>query len=308
MLVSNIKYPMLKRYLVFIQMMLFFVSPLMAQKNKPNDPDVYLRNGKKYPEVLLVGTWHFNYPGLDAHQPAEDKRINIYSDRRQKELQELINYIALFKPTKIILESGPITGYLEYNYKEWKAGREELMANERSQLGMRLMELCKLDTVYGADDWPLMMQLAYDSSLKNIPYLNNIYERHYFGGDDDMQKKYTEFYNYENDYFLNHTLLEGFTYLNSDKVMKRYFGAYIAGGQFASEEKEGPDALSMFWFNRNLRIFRNIQKIESNADDRILVLFGAGHAAILQWFFECSPEYNLVKFEDLEKWSKSKNK
>lgn len=264
------------------------------------DPDEILLKGKNPPKVLLVGSWHFQYPGLDAHVIEEKNRINIYSERRQKELQELLDYIALFKPTKILIESGAVTGYIKHNYTEWKAGKEDLMANERSQIGMRLVEMFNLDSIYGVDDWPLIMDLHYDSLLTNISYLDSIYRRHYFGGNDSIQKRYTEFYKYEETFQLNNTLLESFKYLNSDKVLNRYFGAYIAGGQFVSEEKEGPDALSMFWFNRNLRIYRNIQRVETNEDDRILILFGAGHIPILKWFFECSPEYELVKFNELQ--------
>ena len=47
------------------------------------------------------------------------------------------------------------------------------------------------------------------------------------------------------------------------------------------------------WFNRNLRIFRNIQRIETGPSDRILVIFGAGHLNLLNYLFECSPEYRL---------------
>lgn len=281
-------------------LMTLSVTVSFGQIIKPIDPDEILLNGKKLPKVLIVGSWHFQYPGLDAHVTNEENRINIYSDRRQKELQELLDYLALFKPTKILVESGANTGYIKYNYTEWKSGREDLMANERSQIGMRLVERFKLDTIYGVDDWPLIMDLHYDSLLTNIPYLDDIYKRHYFGGNDSIQKRYTEFYKYEDMFQLNNTILESFKFLNSDKVLSRYLGAYIAGGQFVSHEKEGPDALSMFWFNRNLRIFRNIQRIETNEDDRILILFGAGHIPILKWFFECSPEYELVKFNELQ--------
>jgi hypothetical protein len=55
----------------------------------------------------------------------------------------------------------------------------------------------------------------------------------------------------------------------------------------------------MYWYSRNLRIFRNIQNI-STPEDRVMVLFGAGHMSILKNLFECSPEYDLLKFNGLE--------
>lgn len=265
------------------------------------DPDVFLQQNKKVPKVLLVGSWHFNYPGLDANKTREEDKINIYSPKRQKELEELLNYIAEFRPTKIMVESGPITGYLKYNYKQWKAGKEKLYASERSQVAMRLADRFGLDTVYGVDDGALLLDLYYDTAIQHIPYIDSIASRHYFGGTDSISNRYKRFYNYQDKYELNNTLLNSFLYLNSDKVLNRYFGAYIAGGQFTSQEQEGPDALSMFWMNRNLRIFRNIQRVGASEHDRILIVFGAGHVAILKWLFECSPEYELVKFGTLKK-------
>ncbi|MBK8492832.1 MAG: hypothetical protein IPL49_18595 [Saprospirales bacterium] len=55
----------------------------------------------------------------------------------------------------------------------------------------------------------------------------------------------------------------------------------------------------MFWFNRNLLIFRNIQQIGHDGDDRILVLFGTGHVGVLKWLIESSAEYDLVEFGGL---------
>ena len=143
-------------------------------------------------------------------------------------------YLARFKPTKIVVEAGRNTGYLKYNYNEWKAGREELYANESSQIGMRLVDQFGLDTIYGCDAMGLLTELYYDSLLHKIPYLDSIAERHYFGGDDDISQRYTALYKYQETFDLEHTLLEGFAYLNSDKVLDRYWGAYIAGGQFPS--------------------------------------------------------------------------
>ncbi|MDP4827371.1 MAG: DUF5694 domain-containing protein [Flavobacteriales bacterium] len=290
----------MKKSFLFFAVYLLTSCAAFSQQTIAVDPDTFLIGDKTLPKVLLVGAWHFNYPGLDAHVTDESNRINIYSEKRQAEIAELNAYLALFKPTKIIVEAGRNTGYLRFNYNEWKAGREELYANESSQIGMRLVDQFGLDTIYGCDAMGLLTELYYDSLLQEIPYLDAIAERHYFGGDDEISQRYTAFYNYQEAYDLEHTMLESFKFLNSDKVLDRYWGAYIAGGQFPSPGFEGADALSMFWFNRNLRIYRNIQSIEVDGDDRILVLYGAGHVGILKWLFETSPEYDLVKFNELD--------
>ena len=49
------------------------------------------------------------------------------------------------------------------------------------------------------------------------------------------------------------------------------------------------------WFNRNLRIFANLQRITERPDERILLVIGAGHLAILRHCVQASPEYDLVE-------------
>lgn len=285
--------------IIFTSLLLILSQILFAQKGF-SDPDSILIGNKNLPKVLLVGSWHFNYPGLDAHKIDEKDKINIYSEKRQKELKELLDYISKFKPTKIIVESGRNTGYLINNYKRYKKGEQELYANERSQIGMRLVDRFKLDTIYGVDAYPLILELNDKrDSLSPKTYIDEILEKHYFGGNDEISKKYSEFYNYKTQMSVKKSLLENFKYINSTNVIKREFGAYISGGQFDSENFEGPDALSMFWMNRNLRIFKNITDIGFDENDRLIIIFGSGHIPILKWFFETSPKFEIVNFNEL---------
>jgi hypothetical protein len=51
------------------------------------------------------------------------------------------------------------------------------------------------------------------------------------------------------------------------------------------------------WYNRNLRIFANLQRITAAPDDRLLLIIGGGHAPILRHCVLASPEYELVEVE-----------
>jgi len=53
------------------------------------------------PKVMIVGTFHFNNPGLDYTKAERD---SILSEKRQKEVRELIDRLKAFKPTKIAIE------------------------------------------------------------------------------------------------------------------------------------------------------------------------------------------------------------
>ncbi|MEL6942873.1 MAG: hypothetical protein AAFO82_09410, partial [Bacteroidota bacterium] len=65
---------------------LFFLSTQAQQTYQ--DPDNILIGGDKVPKVLLVGTFHFGYPGLDEHKTAEKNKVNIKSKEKQKEVKE----------------------------------------------------------------------------------------------------------------------------------------------------------------------------------------------------------------------------
>ena len=56
---------------------------------------------KKPTEILVIGTYHFNNPGLDV---AKYKVLDIMGDKPQKQLEEIATAIAKFKPTKIFTE------------------------------------------------------------------------------------------------------------------------------------------------------------------------------------------------------------
>lgn len=78
-------------------------------------------------------------------------------------------------------------------------------------------------------------------------------------------------------------------------------GNYLIGLlKYESTENDfmGVDLQTGRWFSRNLKILRNIQRIKSTGADRILVIFGFGHLNLLNYFFDCSPEYQRVPAGD----------
>jgi pheromone shutdown protein TraB len=46
-------------------------------------------------------------------------------------------------------------------------------------------------------------------------------------------------------------------------------------------------------------MFRNIQEIVESKKDRILIIVGNGHAAVLRHLVESSPEFEFIEFEAL---------
>ena len=49
------------------------------------------------------------------------------------------------------------------------------------------------------------------------------------------------------------------------------------------------------WFNRNLRIFANLQRLVESEHERIVLIVGAGHLALLRHAVLASPQFELVE-------------
>ena len=284
----------------------FFLLINCFAQTKIFNPDDILVGKNKQTQVLLVGTFHFAYYNLDAVKTAADKQINILSPQKQKEVVELVNFIAVFKPTKIIIEGEPGDTTWNKRYKAYTKGERKLGKNEIEQVAFRLAKKFQLDTLYGADAGSVLDDL-YNSkdSLVLRPTLLNIFKgwENYttdYPCDKAICRRYDSLQKYEEDLNLRSTILTIFKNSNTDKSLARNFGSYFNGDYFEKGDTRGADALAMDWYNRNLRIYRNIQKATTSPADRILVLFGQGHIAILKQLFESDPAYNLVKFNGLK--------
>lgn len=272
-----------------------FIS-LIGLAQVTDDPDDILVSKDGQPSVLLVGSFHFAYYNLDAHVTKEEDQVNVLLPERQKEMEALVDHIARFKPTKIVVEAGRNTGYLMYNYREYKSGVRELKANEIEQIGFRLLDRFGLDTIYGVDAWTLVGSLwDHKDSLVLRPILDSIYMDWDFRSDDDISKRYSQWYDHTDSLELHQSLLQSFINMNSEKAYLRGYGSYL-NGDFTLGKYEGADALAMHWYSRNLRIYRNIQRVTTSPEDRILVIYGAGHMGILCHLFASDPAYRLVPF------------
>ena len=278
--------------------LLFFLAfaSLHIRAQQIKSPDDFLIGHDSLPKVFMVGMpFHFLYPNHDTFKIDKSQQVDILSPQKQKELKELLNYIAKFRPTKIAIE-GSAKWDAMAKYREYKAGKIKPQPDERYQIAFWLMDKFKLDTVYTADAGNIVVDL-YNSadSTKYKPYLDSLTKDYDYGVND----RYRAYYNYQTAVELKFPLLQVFKNMNSPKVLQRYYGAYLLG-DFKLGDYRGADAMATKWYDRNLRIFRNIQKLTTSPKDRILIIFGMAHVAILDNLFISSPEYEYIKFNDLK--------
>jgi len=271
---------------------LICLSTFISAQKKPSE---YFPDPKT--KVLVVGSFHFDYPNLDAHKTEKSDQVDILSPKTSKEVTELINYIKKFKPTKIAIEAWP-NWNANQKLKEYKEGKHTNKRDERYQLAMRLAKELNLNEVYSIDAGSVLDDFAETFGKTDSLYFKNLVKDYDFLNDDRISKQYNTFIKSTEPKNFK-SLLEMFKYMNSKEYHQYEYGAYLTG-DFKLREHDGADMLALYWYNRNLRMFRKIQEIPKNSDDRLLVIAGNGHATVFRQLFTISPEYDYVEFDSLQ--------
>ena len=261
------------------------------------DPNIRTANSffpKEKTKVLLVGTFHFGYPNLDVNKIEDKDKIDVLTEPKKSEVTELVNYIKKFKPTKIAIEAFPNWKAVE-KMNKYKLGENREVRDERYQLGFRIANELHLDTIYSIDANSLDEDLAKLDST----YFKNLFEGYDFKNEDSLNSMYQKWFQYEDGLVSKMSLLNYFKRSNTSAFHRLGYGAYLVG-DFKLDNQRGADILSIWWYNRNLRIFRNLQDMNTSKNDRILVIFGNGHASILRQLLESSPEFEYIEFDQLK--------
>ncbi len=276
----------------FIYSLLVCVCTFVSAQKKPSE---YFNNPKT--KVLVVGSFHFDYPNLDAHKTEKGDQVDVLSPKTAKEVTELINYIKKFNPTKIAIEAWPDWN-ANQKLKEYKDGKHQDQRDERYQIAMRIAKELNLNELYSIDANSILDDLGEKFGKTDSMYFKNMSADYDFLSDDPISKQYNAFFK-TSDRKNFKSILELFKFMNSKEYHQYEYGAYLSG-DFKLRAHDGADMLALYWYDRNLRMFRNIQNIPRNTEDRILVIAGNGHASVLRQLFTSSPEFDYVEFNSLK--------
>lgn len=231
------------------------------------------------PTVSVLGTIHLHNPGNDA---VNMDMGDITSPTRQAELAEAVRQISKFKPTKIAFEW--VTGdtlWSKFYYQAWRDGRlEDVIAEEDKyyltseivQLAYPLAKAAGLDQLHPIDyhaPFPLDSVMSYATANGQTKALNQLQQM--FGTaqqlvDSLAQLPVSEILKACNSrYFCQE--------LNQTMYLRHIIDIGVADAYPGAELVEQ-------WYSRNIRIFTNLHRIVEE-NDRVLVIFGAGHKEIL---------------------------
>lgn len=220
-------------------------------------------------QVMLLGLFHFDNPGLDAvrYEP-----IDVMQPEAQAYIAALAGRIAAFAPTRVLLEYREDSdARINGQYADYLAGRFALPRNEIYQLGFRVARLAGHTRVHGFDVPAPATEDPLWGYLSRVPA---------------TEKKLMDLIARESarlqEIHQTRALAEILALGNTAEEDRRNKGFYMLLNDVAADKGlfHGADAAANWW-HRNLRMYALVQ-MHAQPGERVLVIAGSGHTAILR--------------------------
>lgn len=235
------------------------------------------------PWLMVVGTPHLANHGRDVVNVQVD---DVLAPARQQEIEAIVTALAAYRPTHVVVEY-PVArqAELDQRYAAYRAGSYVLTRDETDQIGLRLAARLDHPRVVAAD-WNGMPpgDLA---SMDWDTYANRTGKSGLVAAMRDPRRA-------EAQDLANTPLTELLARMNTTEALaarhRRYFDYAMLG-----DDGEAPGANWLAnWHGRNLRIFARLARIAHEPGDRVLVIYGAGHAPLLRQFADQSGAFLII--------------
>ncbi|RZL47438.1 MAG: hypothetical protein EOP00_11945, partial [Pedobacter sp.] len=254
---------------------------------------------EKFPtkiKVILLGTFHYG----ETSDKNKTTFNDLFTPKRQAELDKMVNDLAAVQPTKIFIESVPTNqARLNHEYELYQNNKltdTNILRNEIQQIGFRLAKIAKLPTPIAVDykqelpydamnkfekgigadttiKWPPFFDIPYPftDTTKRISLKRMNLSQYYIGLNSEYQRKRSQF-----DY-LHYAMSYGYK--------DNYVGADYTTA----------------WYSRNLKIYTNVLRELKPTDTCIVIIFGASHTNLLRQFFNDHPSFEIVELDKILK-------
>ena len=211
--------------------------------------------------------------------------VDMGTSARQAELALLVDRLVDYRPTKVALElAHSERAAIIEQYSAYRHGRRDLDAREQEQIGFRVAAILGHERVFPIDDAGPTLSSDVSDLAATSPHLSptwTLLEQHLKESADRQNQR------------LSLRLDEHLAELNSPEFRSRSLAVYltILARLIADEAYDGADVVGN-WYHRNVRIYANILRA-TQPGDRLLVVYGAGHMAVLTHLLEASGEVQL---------------
>jgi hypothetical protein len=239
-------------------------------------------------EVMVLGAYHFGNPGLDVNNMKAD---SVLTPDRQTELDRLARALLAFRPTKVMVERVSDTADLaDSNYARFTVDKLKTESNEISQIGYRVARLAALSAVQAIDEQPkagepdyfpfdTLMQTAQKHGQTSVIEQANSRVQSWMKSFEAAQKSES----------ISQLLVRMNDPSSPTYGMDFYYAVLPVGD---NDVQSGAD-LNAMWYLRNAKIFAKLMR-STKPGDRVIVVYGAGHAFWLSHFARYTPGYRFV--------------
>lgn len=239
------------------------------------------------PQLLVVGMFHMDNPGRDvANLDADD----MLAPRRQGEIQAVAAAIARFQPTRIAIEFPHAKqSELDRRYAGYRAGQQALGRSEDDQLGLRIAAMLDLPRI-DAVDWNEMPPVT---SIDVIDYeagAERLGQQDFLAA---MRARLKARAAIDQQHLEQGSVGDMLRWLNDPQRLRDSNAAYFDYARIAGDDDYPGANWLQFWYGRNLKIFSNLTRIAGRGE-RVLVLYGAGHAPLLRQFAAQSGYFEVL--------------
>ncbi|GAB3700083.1 hypothetical protein GCM10027592_26770 [Spirosoma flavus] len=263
-------------------------------------------------KIILLGTFHFNQ-SLDS-----SSRLHSYlfTEKRQKEIDELVNKLVKQKPDKIFLEfTQKNQSFYDSVYQEYLRGKlpqkRNLLANEIVQLGMKTAKKLGYKKIIGINYQPEeLLTSTYHPKNPVDKAVRDLYVA--LDKFNDTTRTNAAFYDLpysatlpKQDSLLQKSTLSQFLlFLNSPEKLKRdeYTNWNYLFSIGTENDMSATDYVGTFWYGTNLRNFNNIlRQVDYTNDNCYLVIYGSSHIPFLTYLAKMHPYFDVVNLDDVLK-------
>jgi len=239
-------------------------------------------------EVMILGSYHMGNPGQDLHNAKID---DVRTPAKQAELAEVATRLAKFKPTKIAVEAD--ADRPEFGWSKFEAFTPELLtqkSDERVQIAFRLAHELGFKTVYGIDES--------SETINYFPYgkVEEFAKEHGRTRVLERLSASVEAQMRELEAAQKTTPIRLMLANVNDpaRITKDNNAFYYALLELGDQNSQPGADLNAMWYLRNAKIFSKLTQI-AKPGDRIIVLFGSGHAYWLRQLVQNTPGFVLVE-------------
>jgi hypothetical protein len=234
-------------------------------------------------EILNFGTFHMGET-YDANKTEFDEN----DKKNQLAINEIAQKLSLFQPTVIIVETPPENDKkLQADYIEYLTNPKMKFKNptEIELLAFELGRISGVKRIYGIDH---KMSYNYNIGAKMVNSIDSIWHNKYY---KDPLKYYPQI-NIDQKKL---NLFDKLKLTNNNIYLDFLIEANAEMLSHVGSEKgfEGADEATKY-YQRNMRMYSNLNRLDFTSKDRIFILMGASHTAYIRDFISRSPKYKMV--------------